>query len=48
MVKALITDYFRQLERPEIVVEHYDNIFKDSPEISAGQFDESWEFLPHS
>jgi len=47
VLKKLGKDYFRQAERPETLVAHYDDIFRESnPEISFGRFEEDWEFSP--
>jgi hypothetical protein len=46
VLKALAKNYFRQAERPETVVQKYDDIFKGNPEITFERFEEDWEFLP--
>lgn len=46
VLKAFGKDCFRQAQNPETLIPKYDNIFKDNPEISFGQFEEGWEFSP--
>ncbi|KAK2776114.1 hypothetical protein FQN53_002875 [Emmonsiellopsis sp. PD_33] len=44
-IKAMISDYFRQVEDPESAVPKYENVFKDShPDVKYGSFTEDWEF----
>jgi hypothetical protein len=37
-------DYFHQAEDPTMVIEKYENIFKDNPEIQYSKFDVDWKF----
>lgn len=44
VLKALGRDYFRQAERPETLIEKYEDIFKGNERIRFGRFEEEWEF----
>ncbi|KAI1769359.1 hypothetical protein GGR53DRAFT_156088 [Hypoxylon sp. FL1150] len=43
-IKAEIHGYFVQAQDPMSRVEHYEDIFKDSPDVEYGQFCEDWTF----
>ncbi|KAK2812837.1 hypothetical protein FQN50_001166 [Emmonsiellopsis sp. PD_5] len=44
-IKAVISDYFRQVEDPKSAIPKYENVFKDShPDVQYGTFTEDWEF----
>jgi hypothetical protein len=43
-LKALAKDYFRQAERPETLIEKYEDIFKGDRDIKFARFEEDWEF----
>ena len=46
VLKAFAKDCLRQAENPGTPIANYENIFKENPEISYGQFEEDWEFSP--
>lgn len=43
-LKAMGKDYFAQAEDPATTVDHYDDIFKGSPDVTYGSFTADWEF----
>ncbi|OTA54205.1 hypothetical protein K449DRAFT_439614 [Hypoxylon sp. EC38] len=44
IMKQQAREYFKQAEDPSTVVERYENIFKDNPDIQYSQFTEDWTF----
>ncbi|KAI1422393.1 putative glutathione S transferase [Xylaria sp. FL1777] len=44
VMKAQAREYFRQARDPKTLVVPYDNIFKDSPNVTLGTFTEDWVF----
>lgn len=45
-LKLLVKDYFKQSEDPDTAIPHYDDMFKENPDIKCGRFEEDWEFTP--
>ncbi|KAL4889211.1 class I glutamine amidotransferase-like protein [Aspergillus ambiguus] len=43
-MRRLSSSYYRQADRPESRIAHYDDIFKGYDDIQAGQFPEDWTF----
>lgn len=43
-MKSLARGYFRQADRPETLIEKYDDIFKGNEKVKFGRFEENWEF----
>ncbi|KAI1846871.1 hypothetical protein JX266_007092 [Neoarthrinium moseri] len=48
VMKAQAHDYFEQRKDPSIYVDKYENLFKGNAEVHFDQFDEDWEFSPHT
>lgn len=44
VLKALAKDYFLQAERPETLIEKYEDIFQGDKDIMFGRFKEDWVF----
>ncbi|KAI1406777.1 hypothetical protein F5Y13DRAFT_176394 [Hypoxylon sp. FL1857] len=44
VMKNQAQEYFRQAQNPLTIVEKYENIFKDNPDVQYSQFTEDWTF----
>lgn len=44
-MRRLSSSYYRQAERPESRIAHYDDIFRGHEDIQYGQFSEDWTFV---
>ncbi|KAI1091122.1 putative glutathione S transferase [Rostrohypoxylon terebratum] len=46
IIKKHSHDFFKQAQNPLTIVEKYENIFRENPEIEYSQFSEDWTFNP--
>ncbi|KAI0437088.1 putative glutathione S transferase [Xylaria telfairii] len=44
VIKAQAREYFRQAQDPQSEIPHYDDVFKNTPEVTFGKFTEEWVF----
>ncbi|KAI0478352.1 putative glutathione S transferase [Xylaria cf. heliscus] len=44
VVKAQVTEYFRQAQDPQTEMPRYDDLFKNTPNVTFGKFTEDWVF----